>query len=214
MPCHQNWVGCTVRTPRTQVARTLRAQCPGRGRCCAHDRLVARMSCAQPAQVALSVRRSRNAQAVFPRPGCDIISKLRPPRQLSQVATSIPCRDLPSAQPKPPRSRPQKMGSRHQFQQARSRPQIDVAPILCSSHRNARVATRNLGRDTKPPQGSQNHVVTSNRCRDTTTSVSYCDAKTGHPHSQVATSFFGRDLKPCLARLQRPFLVATSSQPD
>ena len=59
---------------------------------------------------ALSVHRSRHAQAIYPKPGRDIISRSRPPRQLSQVTTSIPCRDLPSAQPKPPRSRPQKWG--------------------------------------------------------------------------------------------------------
>ena len=45
-----------------------------------------------------------------PRPGRDIISRSRPPRQLSQVTTSIPCRDLPSAQLKPSRSRPKKWG--------------------------------------------------------------------------------------------------------
>ena len=43
-----------MRTSRTQVALTLRAQCPGRGHCCAHSKLVVRMSRAQPAQVARS----------------------------------------------------------------------------------------------------------------------------------------------------------------
>ena len=86
-----------------------RAQCPGRGRCCAHCRLVARLSRAQPAQVARSTcaGSGHSAQVVgacrdllplpSPRAGRDIISRSRPPGQLSQVATSIPCRDLPSA---------------------------------------------------------------------------------------------------------------------
>ena len=87
------------------------------------------------------------------------------------------------------------LGRDTQFQQARSRPQIDVATSLCSSHRNASVATQNLGRDTRPPQGSQNHVATSNRCRDTTENTLGRDLKTGSRHrfscpapSQVATS--------------------------
>ena len=53
---------------------TLRAQCPGRGRCCAHNAQVARMSRAQPAQVARIE-----------------------PRSWVHVATSleaIPCRDI------------------------------------------------------------------------------------------------------------------------
>ena len=146
----QNWVVCTVHTPRNQVARTLRAQCLGHGRCCAHGRLVARMSHAQPAQVArlLGVYLSRHAQAAYPR----------------------------------------------------SRPQIDVSTSLCSSHRNALVATQNLGRDTKPPQGSQNHVATSNQCRDTTQATPSRDLKMGSRHrfsspapSQVATPKPGRN---------------------
>ena len=78
----QNWVGCTVRTPRTQVACTLRARCPCRGRCCAHSKLVALMSRAQPAQVArmLGVHLLRQAQAACP-----------------QVATSLRCRDIKAA---------------------------------------------------------------------------------------------------------------------
>ena len=145
---NQNWVGCTVRTPKTQVARTLRAQCLSRGRCCAHGK-----------QVRLV------ALAAAPAP----------------VMTQSPSRDT-------------------QFQQARSRPQIDVATSLCSFHINAPVATPNLGRDTKPPQGIQNHVATSNRCRDTTLATPGRDLKTGSRHrfscpapSQVATPKPGRD---------------------
>ena len=136
-----------------------------------------------------------------PRPGRDIISRSRPPGQLSQVATSIPCRDLLSAQLKPPRSRPQKMGSRHQFQQARSRPQIDVATSLCFPHRKAPITTQNLGRDTRPPPCSQNHVATSNRCRDITKASPGRDLKNG-----VATF---NQLSPCLAGRNAIFHVAT-----
>ena len=97
----QNWVG-TVRTPRTQVARTLRAQCPCRGRCCAHSKLVARMSLSQPAQVVrmLGVHLSRHGQAACP-----------------QVATSLRCRDIKAA----------RIMSRHQIDVATPRRTLQVA---------------------------------------------------------------------------------------
>ena len=88
----------------------------------AHNAQVAHMSSARPAQVARSAcaGRSHSAQVVgasrdllplpSPRLGHNNVSRSRPPGRLSQVATSIPCRDLPSAQPKHPRSRPQKNG--------------------------------------------------------------------------------------------------------
>ena len=78
----QNWVGCTVCTPRTQVAHALRAQCPCRGCCCAHSKLVARMSSSQPAQVVrmLGVHLSLHTQVACP-----------------QVATSLRCRDIKAA---------------------------------------------------------------------------------------------------------------------
>ena len=136
----QNWVGCTVRTPRTQVARTLRARCPCRGRCCAHNKLVERMSRAQPAQVAHAGRALVATRPGSLPPSCDLTSM-----------------------------------SRH--------------------------------------QGSQNHVATSNRCRDTTQNALGRDLKTGSRHqtsccqsTQVATSIScrdltltrpGRDLKSC-----------------
>ena len=86
----QNWVGCTVRTPRTQVVRSLPVQCPCRGRCCPHSKLVARMLRVQLAQVArmLGLHLSRQAQAACP-----------------QVATSLRCRDIKAA----------KIMSRHQI---------------------------------------------------------------------------------------------------
>ena len=111
---NQNWVGCIVRTPITQVARTLRAQCSGRGLYCAHARLVAR----RRAQVArmLGMRWSQHAEAACPRSrpqngvatsfplpnprlGRDFLSGSGPPGRPSQVVTPTPCRDLPSAQP-------------------------------------------------------------------------------------------------------------------
>ena len=121
-----------------------------RGRCCAHSKLVARMSRAQPAQVAsmLGVHWSRHAQAACPRPGRDIVPRSRPPEKLSQVTTSTPCRDLPFTQLKPPRSRPQngiatpvsivqaepcrniKSVSRHHSGQSRSRHQNQVTTLL------------------------------------------------------------------------------------
>ena len=139
----KNWVGCTLRTPRTQVARTLRAQCPCRGRCCAHSKLVTRAASAGRAHAGCALVATRPSS--LPRPGRDIAPRSQPPEQPSQVATSIPCRDLPSAQLKPPRSRPQngvatptsmgqpepcrdiKSVSRHHSGQSRSRPQIHVA---------------------------------------------------------------------------------------
>ena len=132
-----------MHTPRTQVARTLRAQCPCRGGCCAHSKQV---KCA-----------------------CELCR-----------ARSCAC---PRRDPTP-----------------RSRPQIDVVTSLCSFHRNNLVATQNLGRDTKPPCSSQNHVATSDRCRDTTQATPGRDLKTGSRHrfsypapSQVATPKPGRD---------------------
>ena len=120
----QNWVGCTVRTPRTQVARTLRAQCPCRGRCCAHSRLVARAASAGRAhagsalvatrpsslpQVATPTEQARSQpqeqqarsrrQSMSRPPGrlslCrDISFMSRHQSPTGQVATSVPCRDL------------------------------------------------------------------------------------------------------------------------
>ena len=42
--------------------------------------------------------------------------------------------------------------------------------------------SQNLGRDTKPPQGSQNHVATSNQCRDTTQVTPGRDLQMGPRH--------------------------------
>ena len=111
----QNWVGCTVSTPRTQVARTLRTQSPCRGRCCAHSKLVVRMSGAQPTQVARSTcaGRAHSTQVVG---ACRDLLPLPCP---GQVATSSPGRDLLEANP----CRDFKLVSRHRLVHSRSRPQ-------------------------------------------------------------------------------------------
>ena len=140
----QNWVVCTVRTPRNQVARTLHVQCPGRGRCCAHSRLAARMSRAQPAHVtrttsaghALSMCRSCAQHAQVTRSAC---AGRDTPRQSApgQVVTSFPGRDLKSmSRPAsaPPietsLSRPKTFvatPNHHKVARTMSRHQIDVA---------------------------------------------------------------------------------------
>ena len=149
---------------------------------------------AHPAQVVsmLGVHWSRHAQAACPRPSRDIVPRSRPPEQLSQVATSTPCRDLPSGQLKPPRSRPQngvaiptskgqpepcrdiKSVSRHHSGQSRPRHQNQVATLLEATlcrDINFYVATSFPptvgfpGRDTKTQvvtSHTATHVATSN----------------------------------------------------
>ena len=126
----------------------------------AHSKLVARMSRAQPAQVArmLGVHLSRHAQAACP-----------------LVATSLRCRDIKAT----------KIMSRHQIdvttplrtlQVATSKRGRDTKPPPCSLNH---VATSNRcrdtpqaypGRDTKTwsrPSCRLAYVATSNSCRDT-----------------------------------------------
>ena len=106
---NQNWVGCTVRTPRTQIAHTLRAQCPCRGRCYAHSRLVAHMSRSR-ACWACTYRDTPRQSAPRSRPHFDVAT----PRQPES------CCDIKSV-------------SRHRFScpaQARSRHQDQVATFL------------------------------------------------------------------------------------
>ena len=174
----QNWVVCTVRTPKNQVARTLRSQCPGRGRCCAHSKLVVRMSRAQPAQVArlLGVRWSRHAQAACP--------KSRHLISTSQIATSNRCRNQPLLLPQKrpccnpkPWSRHQtttrhpepcrdiKSVSRHHSGQSRSRPPNRVAtPFLLPSPKPGRdVHFWSQPQADQTRSRPQSHVATSNR---------------------------------------------------
>ena len=117
----QNWLVCIVCTPRNQVARTLRAQCPRRGRCCAHTArtvptswalLRAQQAChthvpcaasvgrAQATQVARRQRRSRTCWACT---GCDTLRRPASCRDLKpwsrhQITTRQPepCRDIKS----------------------------------------------------------------------------------------------------------------------
>ena len=152
----QNWVGCTVRTPKTQVARTLRAQCPCRGRCCAHSMLVARIA----------------------------------PRSWAHVVTSFSC--------------PAQARSRHHFQVATSwttKPGCDVNPMsrppFCPT-KTAQVAASKIGSRHQLPWCSQNHVATTNRCRDITQANPGRDTKTRSRPSwrlpYVVTSISCRDL--------------------
>ena len=107
---NQNWDGCTVRTPRTQVACTLRAQCPCRG-------VVARTASLSRACRARSQRRSRACWACT----CRDTPRQPAPRSRSHfdVATSRQpesCRDIKSM-------------SRHHSERSRSRPQNGVATL-------------------------------------------------------------------------------------
>ena len=116
---NQNWVGCTMRTPKAQVVSTLRAQCPGRGCCCAHNAQVTRMLRAQLAQVARSAcaGRAHSAQVVG---ACRHLPAL--PSQTAQVATSFPGCDLLEAIP----CRDITLVSRHRLAHSRSRHQNQV----------------------------------------------------------------------------------------
>ena len=151
----QNWVECTVRTPRTQVARTLRVQCPGRGRCCAHSKLVARMSRAQPEQVErlLGVRWSRHAQAACPRsrpktqaatPNFNRLG--RDLKSMSRPASSLP-KEMPVSRPKTLVA----TSNHNKAARIMSRHQIGVATPL----RPLQAATLKRGRDTVFPSKPQ-----------------------------------------------------------
>ena len=116
---YQNRVGCTVRTPRTQVARALRAQCPCRGRCCSHSKQVARMSracwaCTCHDTPRQPIPRSRPhfdvATSRQPESCRDIKSMSRHRGSQKHVATSSRCRDATQNTP----GRDLKTGSRHQ----------------------------------------------------------------------------------------------------
>ena len=110
----------------------------------------------------------------------------------SRTCWACTCRDMPR-QPTP-----------------RSRPHFDVAtsrqPESCCDSKSA-----------SRPQGSQNHVATSNCCHDIKAakimSQHQIDVATPLKTLQVATSKRGRDTKPPVAnppRSRHPFLVATS----
>ena len=179
---------CTV----TKLGWVHSAHTQNQGR--AHNKLVARMSRAHPAQVAGSACAGRvhSAQVVgechdllplpSPRPGRDITSRSRPPGRPSQVATSIPCRDLPSAQPKQPRSRPQN-GVATPVSTGQVEPCRDINSV--SQHHTGQSMSRH-----------QNQVATlleANLCRDINfmSRPSFCpqwDVQVATPKIQVATS--------------------------
>ena len=176
-----------MRTPRTQVALTLHAQCPGRGRCCAYSKLVARMLCAQPAQVTRSACASRahaGRALVATRPG-------GLPQPLS------PCRDLI-------------MMSRH-----RSFLQSEAYVATLKSRREGLKAK--LGPDLKTgsrhrfscPAPSQVatpkiQVATSWRLPYVATSISCCDLISAHSGISRSRHQKSRSRPPPLPLMSRP----------
>ena len=92
----QNWVVCTVRTPRNQVARTLRAQCPGRVHCSAHIRLVVHTASAGHAHSQRRLRAWHPGRGRKSRPPSLAQPQARSQHQ-NQVATLLEttlCRDI------------------------------------------------------------------------------------------------------------------------
>ena len=101
-----------------------------------------------------------------PRPGRNFIPKSQPLGQPSQVATSIPCRDLPSSPTKTNQVVTSKLGRDLHFPQARSRPQNGVTTPMASDpctpklqvaklevcHYLNQVAMSTFGRNLKPNQ--------------------------------------------------------------
>ena len=190
---NQNWVGCTVRTPKAQAARTLRAQCPGHGRYCAHSRQVVRMSRAQPAQVArMSRAQPVQVARIGPRSWAQVATSFPCPAP-GQVATSFPGRDLLEANP----CRDIKFVSRHHSGHFRSRPQNGVAtPFLLPSLKPGR-DTRTMSR----PSWRLPYVATSISCRDFVSQQSRSRRQfhvvTSWRLTYVATSNLCRDLRYC-----------------
>ena len=133
-----------MRTPKTQVACTLRSQCPGCGRCCAHCKQVVRACALGGAQLRLlrlpPLRpKAQVATPNFNRPGRDLKSMSRPASALST---------------KTPLSRPKTLVvtlNHHKAARIMSRHQIGVATPL----RPLQVATSKRGRDTVSPTQPQ-----------------------------------------------------------
>ena len=134
----QNWVGCTVRTPKTQVAHNQR-------RSRAYRACTGRDTPRQPTPGRDLKTPGRDTKLIqpLPRPGRDAKSRSRPSWRLPYVATSISCRDIVSAHSGLSRSRHQK---------SMSRPQ--VAPQSFQHCRNLKIPgcnplKTNPGRDLK-----------------------------------------------------------------
>ena len=158
MQCHKNWVGCIVRTPRTQVARTLlrswallRAQPTGRAHV-ARTASSGRSAC---------VGHAHSAQVV----GAGRGRKSRPPFcpiKTAQVAASKLWVATPISIGQPEPCHNIKSVSRHHSGQSRSRPPNGVAtPFLLpipKSGRNTKTRPR--------PSWRLLYVARSVSCRD------------------------------------------------
>ena len=191
----QNWVGCTVCTPRTQVARTLRSQCLGRGRmsrppCLAQStaQVVTSFPCrdlleAIPCRDITLVLRHHlscpaSSQVATSFPGRDFISRSRPPGRPTYVATSSSCRDLNS-------------------QQARSRRQFHVATSWRLTYVATSISCRNITSAHNGHSRSQHRnpcrgLPHCRPCRDINFMSRHCFCST--KTDQVATSLPCRDL--------------------
>ena len=133
-----------MRTPKAQVARTQRAQCPCRGRCCAHSKLVARMSRAQLAQAARSACADR-AHSSHVVGACRDLHAL--PSPTAQVTTSLRCSDIKAA----------RIMSRHH---------IGVATLsLLPASSQVATPCHDINFMSRPP-GRPTYVSTSTPCRD------------------------------------------------
>ena len=145
---------CTVRTPRNQVARTLRVQCPGRARCYAHNRLVVRACALGRARCCAQLRLPR----LDPKPR----SCTKWPNRSGQVATSSPGHDLKKVDP----GRDLKAGSRLRFlcqasgQVATSFPGCDLLDDHARSRRQPYVATSLFSQPKQTMSRPQNGVAT------------------------------------------------------
>ena len=177
----QNWVGCTVRTPRTQVARTLRAQCPCRGHCYSHNKLIARAASAGRAHTGCALFATRPGNLP---PGRDLTSMSRHQGSQNHVATSNRCRDTTQNTP----------GRNLKFHVAT----LSLLPSL------------KPGRDTRTrsrPPGRPTYVATSFSCHDLVPAQ--------HEISRSRHQSPGRDLPrcyPCRDLKMMSRLPAQSSQ--
>ena len=156
--------------------RTLRAQCPGRGRCCAQQagrthsqrRSRACWACAghdtprqpSPGRDLKTLGRNTKLTQPLPRPGRDAKSRSRPSWRLPYVATSISCRDIVFAHSGLSRSRHQKSMSRPEIGSASSLLRRDaIFPChdlpCCYPCRDLKIDVATSSRPSKLPTLSQ-----------------------------------------------------------